>query len=234
MVLRSSHLDAYDRVCDELAAADLEPVLTSELTSLPKDVLVFVLEKHLPRIAIDALNELGSRVVCPHEFFVDENGDRVARKHVPKDFYDELRSAKDGPALTEAFLRVEEKEHNLAYGDLGATIGAPSELAPEDAHKARPAVVNVQLPGPKRIYGTFVQLHPGDAYSAPSRIPDRVRVLVSADGQGWTEVASLSNITSSRIRVRFEPCEAAYIRFDLGDTTGKAGLRITEAGVLGE
>ncbi len=255
MVLRSSHLDAYDHVCDKLPAADLEPVLTSELGKLPKDVPIFVLEKHLPRKAIDALNKLGQRVICPHPFFVDESGNRVARKYVPKDFYRELRAAQDGPALLEAFSRVEEKEHNLAYADLGATIQTTAELAPKNsvwtdrdnkvdhaidgdfigftfASKAQPEVLDVHLPEPKNIRGAFVQLYPGDTCNAPSRIPSRFRVLVSSDGQQWKEVASLTDITSARIRVRFRECTAAHVRLDLGENTGGAGLIITDVGVL--
>lgn len=246
--LRRSHLDAYERVCDRLPPRDLEPVLTDDLTKLPPNVPLFVLEKHIPHRAIDALNRLGRRVVSPHRAFVDENGTSVARAGLPDDFYAQLQSYPDGPALLDAFQRVEEKERGIAtlddgaaascsssfvaeYGDLGINNlidGDPVASRIMFADKQQPEVIDVRLPGPTAVDGAFLET----AVEDPGRTPARVQVLVSADGLTWSLVATATGVTTDRVHLRFPPTTAKAVRFDLGACTDGVGSRIMEVGVL--
>lgn len=253
-VLRASHLDAFEHVCDAMPVSRLEPVLTSEIDKLPSDAPIFVLEECLPRQTIDALNKLGSRVVCPHPYFVDENGQKVERAYKPTDFYAELRRTKDGAALMEAFQRVEEKEHNIAFRDLGTTTTIPSELnkaneidpsRPYDpmdlidgdsvasrvvfADKAQDERIDLTLPTASTIYGAFVET----AYEDPGRTPKQVTIQVSTDGQTWITAGTTHTVTADRIHLRFAPIPAKYIRIDLGQNTDAVGTRLMEVGVLG-
>ncbi|MHB0999528.1 MAG: hypothetical protein ACYC27_09800 [Armatimonadota bacterium] len=253
-VLKSSHLDAYDHVCDSLPAADLEPVLTSELDRFPAGRPLFVLEKHLPKRAIDALNRMGSQVVSPHTYFIDENGTRINRSYIPKDFYDELRAVKDGPALMEAFLRVEEKERNIAYRDEGVLAHTDSEYSkaneidaskPYDTmdlidgdpvasrvvfvDKRQHESIDIHLTKTSRIYGAFVET----AFEDPGRTPARVSIQILDEiDLTWKEVSSTTEIKGDRIHIRFNPVSARYVRFDFGESTDSTGSRIMEVGVL--
>ncbi len=261
-LLRRTHMEAYLQVCRELPPTDIEPVLTGELAGLPKDAQVFVLEKYLPRKAIDILNSLGKRVICPHQYFVDENGVKAPRKYVPKDFLAELNAAKDGPKLMEAFLRVEEKENNLARAEDGAIAKTSSRLdetpVPAGGRKTgmesmidgdffsmtiysdekQQEDADIILPQVKDVYGAYVQMWgtPADLIDPlmnASRSPERVRVTVSEDGVTWKEVAKIDNVDTDRVHIRFAETKAKYIHFDFGRNDVGKGLRITGIGVLG-
>jgi hypothetical protein len=247
--LRRSHLDAYERVCDQLPPEDLEPVLTDDLDKLPPDVPVFVLERHLPHRAIVALNRLGRRVVSPHRTFVDESGTNVARSWRPPDFYAQLLSCPDGPALLDAFQRVEEKERDIATLDDGATALCDSSFVAEYgefginnlvdgdpvasrimfADRQQPEVIHVRLPRPEYVDGAFLET----AVEDPGRTPARVQVLVSTDGVTWTPVATATDIKADRVHLRFPATIASAVRFDLGTCTDAVGSRVMEVGVLG-
>ena len=254
-VLKTSHLDAYDHVCDTLSPSVLEPVLTSELLKLPGDTPIYVLEKYLPGKAIEAINKLGNRVICPHPYFIDENGKRVARTYVPKDFYAELAKSKYGKELLDSFLRVEEKESNAAFKDEGAKAYTTSEFKTENeitagaaynpmdlidgdsvasrvvfADKRQHEYIDIELPVARWVYGAFIET----AFEDPGRRPVHVEIQVSDDGKAWHEVYATSTIRSDRIHIRFKLVSARYVRFDLGESTDSIGTRLMEVGVLGK
>lgn len=249
--LRRSHLDAYERICDQLSPADLEPVLTDELGKLPPDVPIFVLEKHLPRRAINALNKLGRRVVSPHRVFIDENGKTIARAWRPYNFYTKLTSCADGPALLDAFQRIEEKERSIGTLDDGANATCNSDFKAEYgdfginnlidgdpvasrimfADKQQPEVIDIHLSQPTSIAGAFLET----AIEDPGRTPAQVKVLVTIDGITWNQVALATlatDIKTDRIHLRFPAVTASAVRFDLGASTDATGSRIMEIGVL--
>ncbi|MCE5197751.1 MAG: hypothetical protein ABFD54_12605 [Armatimonadota bacterium] len=253
-VLKASQLDAYEHICDKLPPKDLEPVLTDELGKLPFDASVFVLEKHLPRKAIDILNSMGSRVVSPHAYFVDESGIRIERTFVPSDFYAQLNTVKGGKYLLDAFQRVEEKERNIAYRDMGTTILSSTELLKLNeidhsippslvdmidgnfatrimfADKQQEEIVDVKLPRESSVDGAFVETVTED----PGRTPAQIRVLVSEDGTQWKEVAKVTKVTRDRTHIRFPATRANLVRFDFGGSTHSLGTRVIEIGVLGQ
>jgi hypothetical protein len=254
-----NQMDAYQHICDNMKPEELEPVLTDELAKLPPGAPIFVLERTIPLKAIKALAKLGSRVICPHSYFVDEFGGRHDR-NVPKDFYAHLRVAPDGAKLLDVFQRVEEKENNVAYRYYGTTASSPSGLANANqvipgrdndlgnlidgsifdgvtfADKRQPEKVFLRLNQSKMIYGAFVQFYEGDGQAvAPSPLPAQVRILISADGVTYSEAAGISGANvAMRSRVRFAPVRTRYICFDFGENTRAIGLKIEELGVLGE
>ncbi|WP_319586116.1 discoidin domain-containing protein [uncultured Desulfobulbus sp.] len=253
-VLKSSHLDAYDHVCDTLSPSVFEPVFTSELLKLPGDAPIYVLEKYLPTKAIKAINQLGSRIICPYSYFVDENGRRIERSYVPKDFYADLQKSKYGAELLDAFMRVEEKEFNAAYKDEGAKAFTTSEFKSENeinpgalynpmdlidgdpvasrivfADKLQDEYIDVELPVSKLVYGAFMET----AFEDAGRRLANVTIRVSDDGKSWQDVYTTSAIKSDRIHIRFKPMMARFVRFDLGQSTDAIGTRLMEIGVLG-
>jgi len=253
-------MDAYQHICDNMSPEELEPVLTDELTRLPKGSLIYVLERTLPLKAIEALNRLGKRVICPHEYFIDEYGKHHDRKYVDEDFYARLLSTPDGAKLLDVFQRVEEKENNLAYRYYGTTIISPTELAPANmvvpgrendlaqlidgsiyegvtfADKQQQEVVILHLPHPKTVYGAFVQFYEGDGQDVKaSALPDEISVLVSMDCVNYSEVAKVSgNDVTMRPHIRFEPVLARRIMLDFGVNNRNSGLKIEEVGAIGQ
>lgn len=253
-------MDAYQHICDHMHPEELEPVLTDELAKLPKGSLIYVIERTLPLKAIEVLNRLGNRVICPHEYFIDEFGRRHDRTCVDEDFYGRLLSTPDGEKLLDTFLRVEEKENNLAYRYYGTTITSPSELAPVNlvipgrendltqlidgsifegvtfADKKQHEIVTLKLPFPRTIYGAFVQFYEGDGQNVhASELPKEITVSISLDCVNFSEVAKISgrDITI-RPRARFEPILARWIMIDFGENDRDSGLRIEELGVIGQ
>ncbi len=258
MVLRGSHLDSYERLCDSLPVSSLEPVFTSELGSLPAGVPVFVLERRLPRAAIDALNALGSRVVCPHPSFIDESGQTVARSYVPPDFYAQLNSTANGPALLGAFQREEEKERSVSFPDLGAAVRTSSFLAPGStwaynldwnaidgdhasglvfADTSQTERIDVDLLQPRYIYGAGVQLFSGDIVGRARSVPEGgITVKTSTNGTSWTTVATVpsGSITTDTVHIRFTARLARYARFELGSNTNGVGTQVIGVSLLAQ
>jgi len=253
-------MDAYQHICDNMSPEELEPVLTDELAKLPDDSPIYVLERTLPLKAIEVLNKLGSRVVCPHQYFIDEYGQRHERKFVDEDFYARLLSAPDGSKLLDAFQRVEEKENNVAFRFDGTTISSPSELAAVNqvisgrvndlgqlidgsiyegvtfADKQQEEVVTLNLSTPQNIYGAFVQFYEGDGQNIKaSSLPQEIAVSTSMDGVEYSEVARISGTDiTMRPHIRFKPILAKRIRISLGENTRNSGLKIEELGVIGQ
>lgn len=255
----SNHTDAWMHVCDYMKPDELEPVLTDELAKLPKDAHIFVLEKTMPRRAIQALAKLGDRVICPHSYFVDEYGDKHHRT-APNDFYARLKSVPDGDKLLDAFQRVEEKENNVSLKYSGATVSSPTELAAANlviagrendlanlidgninegitfSDKQQVEKVVIRLNQGRTIYGAFVQLFAGDGQmTGPSPLPQQVKITVSEDGVNYTEPKDITGVSPAmRNHIRFTPIRARYICFDFGENTRSSGLKIEEVGVIGE
>jgi hypothetical protein len=253
-------MDAYQHICDSMSPEELEPVLTDELAKLPAGSLVHVLERTLPLEAIKALHKLGNRVVCPHEYFIDEFGQRHDRKFVDDDIYARLLSTPDGSKLLDVFQRVEEKENNLAYRHYGTTISSPSDLAAANlvipgrendlsqlldgsifegvtfADKKQEEVVTLHLAYPKTIYGAFVQFYEGDGQDVKaSSLPQEITVSTSMDGANYSEAAQISGSDiTMRPHIRFEPVAARHIIISFGENTRSSGLKIEELGVLGK
>lgn len=254
-----NYTDAWMHICDYMKPDELEPVLTDELTKLPKDAYVFVLDRTIPRRAIQALAKLGDRVICPHSYFVDEYGVKHQRT-APNDFYARLNSVPDGDKLLDAFQRVEEKENNVSLKYYGTTISSPTELAAVNvviagrendlanlidgsinegvtfSDKQQPEKVVLRLAHGRTIYGAFVQLFAGDGQmTGPSPLPRQVRITVSEDGVNYTEPAGITGTSPAmRNHIRFNPIRARYICFDFGENTRSSGLKIEELGVIGE
>ncbi len=255
-----NQMDAYQHVCDNMLPEELEPVLTDELGSLPAGAVIYVLERTIPLKAIRLLDDLGTRVICPHEYFVDEYGDRHYRKSTDKDFYARLLSTPNGGKLLDAFRRVEEKENNLAWRFRGTTISSLSELAEKNvvipgrendlsqlidgsinegvtfADKRQQEIVTLKLTQSKAIYGAFVQFYEGDGQDVPaSALPREIKITASMDGASFTEVATISgDEISLRPHIRFAPVRARYITFDFGENARTSGLKIEELGVIGK
>ncbi len=255
----SNHTDAFMHICDYMKPDELEPVLTDELTRLPDGAHIFVLEKTIPRRAIQALAKLGDRVICPHSYFVDEYGVKHQRT-APKDFYARLRSVPDGDKLLDAFQRVEEKENNISLKYSGATVSSPSELAAANvvisgrendllnlidgsisegitfSDKQQEEKVVIRLARGRTVYGAFVQLYAGNGQmTGPSPLPAQVKITVSEDGVNYTEPKSITGASPAmRNHIRFAPIRARYVCFDFGENTRSSGLKIEELGVIGE
>ncbi|HSV74856.1 MAG TPA: hypothetical protein VLH79_13940, partial [Chthonomonadales bacterium] len=257
-ITRLNHAEAYDHLYDDLPPEQIEPVLTAELRSLPRNAPILVLEKTLPAVAIAELNRRGRHVICPHRRFVDESG-RVRPRPAPlQDFRAQLRAVRDGGRLLDACLRVVEKEGNLAYRWLGAVVRSASRLAEKNlvlqdrpntlgnlidgsvfdgvtlADAQQREVIDIELPRMTTLAGAFVQLYAGDGqFVGPSRVPERWRVLVSEDGASFRQVAETTSGGRLRLRASFAPCEARVARLDLGENASGPGLRIVETGLLG-
>jgi hypothetical protein len=240
-------------VCDTLSPSIFEPVLTSELLKLPGDAPIYVLEKYLPTKAIKAINQLGRRVICPHSYFVDENGRKIKRSYIPNDFYTDLHKSKYGTELLDSFMRVEEKEFDIACKDEGAKAYSLSELKSENeitpgtlynpmdlidgdpvasrivfADKRQDEYVDVELPKSKLIYGAFMET----AFEDAGRRPAHITIRISDDGKSWQDVYATSAIKSDRIHIRFKPVMTRFVRFDLGESADAIGTRLMEVGVL--
>ncbi len=258
-VTASNHMDAYQHICDYMGPEELEPVLTDELASVPSGEPIYVLEKTIPLAAIQQLDLLGDRVVCLHNYFVDETGKRHPRKTVAADFYKTLLAIPDGRKLLDVFQRVEEKENNVAYAFRGTTISSPSILAEANqvilgrpnnlnnlidgsifdgatfANKPQDEIVRLVFKTPETIYGAFVQFHEGDGQQVEaSRLPQRIVISVSLDGQSFSEVAQITAAQIAlRSRTRFKSVQAKFVAFDFGKNTQNNGLKLEELGVLG-
>jgi len=253
-------MDAYQHICDSMSPEELEPVLTDELEKLPAGSLIYVLERTLPLKAIKVLNALGSRAICPHEYFVDEFGRPHDRKSVDKDFYARLLSTPDGLKLLDAFQRVEEKEDNVAYRFYGTTISSPSELAAVNqvipgrendlsylidgsifegvtfADKQQKESVILNLAQSKIVHGAFVQFYEGDGQDVKaSALPAEIVVSTSMDGMNYSEAARVSGTeVTMRPHIRFKPLRAKRILISFGENTRNDGLKIEELGVIGK
>ncbi|MHB0998608.1 MAG: hypothetical protein ACYC27_05120 [Armatimonadota bacterium] len=254
-----NQMDSYQHICDFMKPEELEPVLTDELEKLPADARLYVLERTLPLKAIKILDRMGDRVVCPHEYFIDENGTKHFRKMPDGDFYSRLMYHPDGTKLLDVFQRVEEKEKNVAYRYYGVTASTPSELAAVNqviggrenninylidgsifegitfSDKQQNERVYLKLNQSKMVYGAFVQFYEGDGqFVTPSAFPPYISVSVSMDGVNYSEVSRLSaSDVKMRPHIRFDPVRAAYVCFDFGDNARGSGLKIEELGVLG-
>lgn len=255
-----NHVDTFMHICDYMNPDELEPVLTDELSKLPKEAYIFVLERTIPLKAIKALEELGDRVICPHAYFVDENGIRHQRQSQPKDFYAQLLSVPAGKKLLDAFQRIEEKENNVSLKYSGSTVLSPSELAVVNqviggrendlanlidgsinegitfSDKQQAEKIIIRLNQSRMIYGAFVQFYEGDGQMiGPSPLPTQVKILTSEDGVTYTEPTGMTRAElAMRSRVRFSPLRARYVCFDFGENTRASGLKIEELGVIGE
>ena len=257
-ITRTNFMDAYFHICDALPAKDLEPVLTDDLAGLPPDVPVFVLEQVLPRRAIAELSRLGPRLICPHRFFIDENGERVEREDAPDDFWAELVQAEGGADLAESFARVWEKANNLADVTRGGAAQVQAKLAdrnvvisgrPNDpanlvdgsifegvtlADEPQDESVELILPREETVSFAFVELFEGsEAEQIPaSRVPLAARISLCGDDGEFREVAATIAVAGPRLRLSFAPTVARRARFDFGaNDTGK-GMGIVEMGVL--
>lgn len=203
---------------------------------------------------------MGDRVICPHEYFIDEDGAKHFRKMPAGDFYSILMSHPDGAKLLDVFQRVEEKEKNVAYRYYGVTASTPSELAAVNqviggrenninylidgsifegitfSDKQQNERVYLKMNQSKMVYGAFVQFYEGDGqFVNPSTLPPYISISISMDGMNYTEVSRLSaSDVKMRPHIRFDPVRAAFICFDFGDNTRGSGLKIEELGVLGD
>jgi hypothetical protein len=257
-ITRTSFMDAYFHICDALPPQDLEPVLTDDLATLPADVPLFVLEQVLPRRAIAELSRLGARVICPHRFFIDENGQRVERESGAGDFYAGLMQAPGGAALVEAFARVWEKANNLADVTRGGTAQVQGKLAERNvvisgrpnlpanlvdgsifegvtfADERQEERVDLVLGREETVACAFIELFDGSEAEriAGSRVPALVRVSVAADQGELREVAATQTVSGPRLRLTFAPTSARRVRFDFGTNDAASGMRIVEMGVL--
>lgn len=255
-----NHVDAFHHICDFMMPEDLELVLTDELDQVPANARLYVLERTLPLAAITRLAKLGDRVVCPHEFFVDENGAKHPRKSAQQDFFAQLQSYPEAAKLLDVFRRVEEKADNISYFSQGATVSTQTEMATTNdvlpdrpnkltnlidgsisdgvtfADKEQDETVVIALKAARRVSGVFVDYFEGDGQLVPpSRVPDQTTISVSIDGATFQQVAVLDGKdVTSRSRVRFPPVEASHVRFDFGKNTQRRGLRLVELGVIGK
>lgn len=255
-----NHVDAFHHICDFMMPEDLELVLTDELDQVPANARLYVLERTLPLAAITRLAKLGDRVVCPHEFFVDENGAKHPRKSAQPDFFAQLQSYPEATKLLDVFRRVEEKADNISYFSQGATVSTETEMAATNdvlpdrpnkltnlidgsisdgvtfADKEQDETVVIALKAARRVSGVFVDYFEGDGQQVPpSRVPEATTISVSIDGATFQQVAVLDGKdVTSRSRVRFAPVEASHVRFDFGKNTSKRGLRLVELGVIGK
>lgn len=256
-ITRTNFMEAYFHICDALPARDLEPVLTDELATLPPATPLFVLEQVLPRRAIEQLNKLGSRLICPHRYFVDETGARIPRATPPGDFYTSLMAAEGGPELLEAFARVYERSNNLADVDRGGKAEVEGKLAqqnvvisgrPNDpanlvdgslfegitfSDEPQDEAVILTLPRERELSAAFVELFAGsEAEQIPgSRVPASVRLSVAGDSGDWHDVEAEMTQAGPRLRFKFAPTLANRLRFDFGPNEGE-GMRLVEVGVL--
>ncbi len=254
-----NHVDAFNHICDFMMPEDLELVLTDEIDKVPANARLYVLERTLPREAITRLAKLGDRVVCPHSFFVDENGARHPRRLSNPDFFAGLQSYPEAATLLDVFRRVEEKADNLSYSWEGATASTHTELAAVNdvlpdrpnkltnlidgsisdgvtfADKEQDEVVVIALKTRRSVSGAFVDYFEGDGQQVPpSRVPEQTTISVSTDGKTFEQVAVLDGTgVTSRSRVRFAPVEATHVRFDFGNNASKRGLRLVELGAIG-
>lgn len=254
-------IDAYQHICDFMMPGELELVLTDELVSVPGDAPIYVLERTLPLQAIEILESMGDRVVCPHDFFIDENGKVHPRNGIAYDqLYDRLRKDPGGSKLMDVFLRVEERARNLAFSTEGASIATQTALADKNvvlpgrrnlltnlidgsiydgvtfADSNQTEEVIIDLGGTRIIDGAFVDFSRGNGtLVAGSRLPPRVVISASADGVIFEQIAEISgDQINYRSRIRFQATPATHVRFDFGTNEGEAGLRLVELGVLGE
>ena len=117
---------------------------------------------------------------------------------------------------------------NLINGDTVSGITF-SDRAQEESF-------TIQLAKERRIYGAFMDFFSGDGqFNAPSRMPERVIISVSDDGKEFKQVAAISGKDlQMRSRCRFVPVAASWVRFDFGTNESGSGLRLVNAGVLGQ
>jgi hypothetical protein len=256
-LIKTNHVDAYMRLFETIPAEDIEPVLTSELADLPKDAPIFVFDKVLPLNAIKELKRLGSQVVCPHGEWIDENGEKYRRTVASGNaFFEELLKLRDGRAMFDAFRCVVANENAVTYPDLGAVASSPSELAQNNvviggrandwkntidgsvfdgvtlATKPQQEIINVKLPENKSLSSAYVDLFQGDGLKVvASRLPQSIRILLSADGKEYREVAKTGTIAGKfYYHLDFPKESAVFIRFDFGYNDGGEGLRIVNVG----
>ncbi|RKX47302.1 MAG: hypothetical protein DRP64_01440 [Verrucomicrobia bacterium] len=250
---------AYAHVCDHMMPKDLEIVLTPELKDIPADVPIYVLGRTLPKEAIEELNRRGDQVVSFHDWFMDENGKKHPRGVSNEEFFEKLGSLPGGEKLMDAFLRVEEKANNVAYHFMRGSISSETVLAEKNQvlpgrpqrfenlisgdlnsgitfdDRKQEEVLLVELGQPREVYGAFVEFFEGDGqFNMPSRLPERIVISVSEDGDKFTEVAVLSgDAVQMQACLRFKPTTAKWIGFDFGKNTAGSGLKLVNTGVLG-
>lgn len=253
-----NQVDAYQHICDNMMPGELEPVFTDELEKLPQDAKIYVLERTIPLKAIKIFRQMGDRVICPHEYFIDENGDRYQAASLHRDFYAKLLADPDGKKLLDVFQRVEEKEKNVSLKYYGTSIFTSAELAPKNkvlsdrendlsnlidgsiydgvtfADKDQDNRIFIRLNRPKMVYGAFVQFYEGNGQDiGASPLPEQMIISVSMDGMDYNEVARLTSAEiKMRPHIRFNMARARYICFDLGTTHD--GIMIEELGVIGD
>ncbi|MBP5274865.1 MAG: discoidin domain-containing protein [Abditibacteriota bacterium] len=253
MVSWENYLDCYCKAFLCVASPDdIEPVTTAELQALEPDREIYVFENHLPRKAIDELNRRKAKCICPHEFFIDEDGKRVERAYKPDDFDESLKYTKYGLQLLPAFRAVEIKAFNAACPEKGAVVSCPSELKKNGDGMASDVPANlidgdqiasrilfadtdqreeleVALGSEKTVRGAFFVTEAEDK----GRIPSGFSVWVSSDGKNYKEVYdSKPEIKENLNIVYFPPVKAAFVKLDFGVCGDKTGTRLMEIGVL--
>jgi hypothetical protein len=253
-------VDAFLHICDHMMPEELELVLTDEIEKLPSDVRLYVLERTLPLEAIEKLQRRDDQVVSFHTWFMDENGRKHTRNVNNDRFFERLLLYPEGKKLLDVFQRVEERANNVAYTFVGAGISTKTTLAGANAvlpdrpnllenlingdivsgitfsDQAQDEWLLINLGQPRMIYGAFVDFFEGDGqFNGPSRMPERVVISVSLDGDKFTPITVLSGADLQlRSRCRFAQTHALWVRFDFGKNTAGAGLKLVNLGVLGE
>ncbi len=255
MVSWENYLDCYAQAFLCVAHPnDIEPVTTPELLTLDMDREIYVFEQNLPRKAIDNLNRRRGKCICPHEYFVDEDGNRVPRSYIPEDFWKSLEYTRYGLQLEPAFRAVEFKAFNVASPEKGASVTCESELFEKDAgmpHNDPAHLIDgdrvasrimfadveqreqltVDLGTERLVRGVFFVTEATDR----GRIPAELNVLVSLNGRDYAPAYSAEpKITENLNRAYFSPVPARYVRFDFGECADKTGTRLMEIGVLGK
>lgn len=253
-------IDAFMNISDHMKPGELELVLTDELFALPTGTPIYVIERTLPLAAIQELERRGGDVVTLHDWFMDENGRKHLRKTAGGDVFKRLLTLPGGEKLLDVFQRVEERANSASFSFDGARITSPSALAEANAvlpdrpnrlenlingdtvsgitfsDRAQEESFTIQLAKERRIYGAFMDFFSGDGqFNAPSRMPERVIISVSDDGKEFKQVAAISGKDlQMRSRCRFVPVAASWVRFDFGTNESGSGLRLVNAGVLGQ
>ena len=253
MVSWENYLDCYCQAFLCVAHPnDIEPVTTEELLTLDMNREIYVFEQNIPRAAAENLNRRGDKCICPHSYFVDEDGRRVPRSRMPADFWKSLARTKYGLQLEPAFRAVELKAGNAACPEKGASVSVSGALFETDsgmphnvpahlidgdrvasrimfADVPQREEVTVTLGREYEVRGVFFVTEAEDR----GRIPAELNIYVSSDGAKYDLVyAAKPEIKTNLNRADFAPVKARYVRFDFGENDGGPGTRLMEIGVL--